>query len=419
MKHISLVALCVCASLGASAQASLLKQAKDAYGKGTTYEEAIAMIKPAFSNPETAELAETYYIPGEMAFKEYDEIFKLTTIAPSKYTAADSARMGRLLVDGYNYFVKALPLDSVPNEKGKVKPKYSKNIYNEFTNRVRDYRAGGIYLYNANDYSGAYDAWMIFGTLNADPVVKKKLESLNKLNPGVMPSDEEVSEIYYNAGLAAWQLNEFEKAYDAFMKAKALGYTKKQIYDYAMAVAQQGGHEDRVFALAQEALPIYGHEDPMYVRLILNHYIVNKENDKAFEIVNQALAAEPGNSQYLVYRGILSESNGDAAAAKTDYQAAVDANPRNAQALYYLGHIIYNEASELQDKGPSNPAENAAYFNSTVKPVLLEAVKYLEQSVDEEPADTRNDALRTLENAYYVLNDAQNLEYTQNRLKNL
>ncbi len=51
-----------------------------------------------------------------------------------------------------------------------------------------------------------------------------------------------------------------------------------------------------------------------------------------------------------------------------------------------------------------------------MKPVLLESIKYLENSVDEEPADTRLDALRTLQNAYYALNDNANYEYTQKRL---
>ena len=416
MKHISLAAICACAALGASAQTSLVKEAKDAYGKGKAYAEVITMITPAFTNPETSQNAETYYVPGEMSFKEYDELYKYTQIQPSKYNAADSARMGKMLVDGYNYFMKAFPLDSIPNEKGKVKPKFSKNMINTLVDHARDYRAGGVFLYNTNDYKGAYDAWMIYGTLPEIPEVHKKLESLNRMTPGMMPSDEEISEILYNAGLAAWQMNEFDKAYDAFMKAKAKGYNKKQVYDYAMAVAQQGGHEDKVFALAEEALPLYGKEDPMYVRLILNHYIVNKENDKAFEVVNQALAAEPANSQYLVFRGILFESNGDIDAAKKNYEDAVAADSRNAQALYYLGHALYNEASALSDKGPANPAESQKYFTDVVKPVLLESIKYLGNSVDEEPADTRLDALRTLQNAYYALNDNANYEYTQKRL---
>lgn len=419
MKQFSLAALCVCAALGASAQTALVKQAKDAYGKGTPYAEVITMITPAFTNPETANSAETYFVPGEIAFKEYDELYKFTSIQPSKYNAADSARMGRLLVDGYNYFMKAFPLDSIPNEKGKVKPKFSKKMIGTLVDNARAYRAGGVYLYNTGDYQGAYDAWIIYGTLPDVPEIHKKLESLNKMTPGMLPSDEEISEIFYNAGLAAWQMNAFDKAYDAFMRAKAKGYNKKQLYDYAMAVAQQGGHEDTVFALAQEALPLYGNEDPMYVRLILNHYIVNKENDKAFEVVNQALANEPQNSQYLVFRGILYESNGDAATAKQNYEQAVAANPHNAQALYYLGHAIYNEAGALSDKAPANPAESAKYFNDTVKPVLLQAIKYLEDSLYEEPADTRADALRTLENAYYALNDNVNYEYTQKRLKEL
>lgn len=419
MKHLSLVAICTLATFGMTAQTSLIKQAKDAYNKGTSYEEVITMITPAFTNPETAQLAETYYVPGELAFKEQEEVYKRMMIQPSKYNAADSARMGRLLIDGYNYFMQALPLDSLPDAKGKVKPKYSKNIINTLKNNVGSYQNGGVFLYNTGDYQGAYDAWMIYGKLLNNPEIYKKLESDNKITPGVLPTDEFVSEILFNAGIAAWQINEYDKAYDAFTAAKNKGYKKKQVYDYAMAVAQQGGHEDKVFELANEALPLYGSEDPMYVRLILNHYIVNKENEKAMEFVNKALENEPQNSQYLVFKGILLESDGDPKAAKEYYEKAVEADSRNAQALYYLGHALYNEASVLSDQAPASPAESAKYFNEKIKPVLLEAVKYLENSVDEEPADTRSDALRTLMNAYYALNDNANYEYTEKRLQDL
>lgn len=420
LKHLTLSALCLmAASVVASAQVALIKQAKDAYNKKTPYAEVIQIITPAFTNPETAQNAEAFYTAGEIAFKEFDHLQSMAMTMPGKYTLADSVQMGRLLLDAYNFYMQALPLDSLPNEKGKIKPKFSGKIYNDLTNHSADYRMGGIFLYNGKDYAGAYDAWVDYANIQDMPEVKKKLKGLASMNPGILPSDEEVSEILYNAGLAAWNLEEFQKAYDAFMMAKARGYNKKHIYDYGMAVAQQAGNEDAVFALAQEAQPLYGSEDPTYVRLILNHYIQNKESDKAYAIIEEALVAEPENSQYYVFRGILNEQKGDMTAAKEDYMKGVEVNPRNAQALYYVGHVLFNEAADLSDKAPANPRESQEYFNSTVRPVLLEAVKYLENSVDEEPADTRRDALRTLENAYYSLMDEQNLEYTRKRIEDL
>ena len=47
------------------------------------------------------------------------------------------------IVEAYNFYVKALPLDSVPNEKGKVKPVVSKKIVTSFgyTHSLRDLKA--------------------------------------------------------------------------------------------------------------------------------------------------------------------------------------------------------------------------------------------------------------------------------------
>ena len=167
MKKITILALglAVCASAGA--QTSVLKEAEQAMKGGKDAAAVMTIITPAFTNPETAQLAQTYYIPGKASFKDYDNLLGLKQFGKTK--DGDDVKMGKLLIQGYDMYVKALPLDSVPNEKGKVKPKYSKDIVSTIAGNFTDFTNAGADLYNAKDYDGAYRAWGIFNEIPQNP----------------------------------------------------------------------------------------------------------------------------------------------------------------------------------------------------------------------------------------------------------
>ncbi len=71
-------------------------------------------------NPETQNDARTYYIAGKIEFDAFDNATKAKMINPDDASAKGTV-MADELIQGYKYFMKALPLDSVPNEKGDVK----------------------------------------------------------------------------------------------------------------------------------------------------------------------------------------------------------------------------------------------------------------------------------------------------------
>ena len=70
MKKIILIGAGILAGLTASAQMSVVKEAEKAM-KSTddSYKPVVEIITPALTNPETAGLAQTWYIPGKAAFK--------------------------------------------------------------------------------------------------------------------------------------------------------------------------------------------------------------------------------------------------------------------------------------------------------------------------------------------------------------
>lgn len=407
MKKFSFLTLALATAFAASAQLTVVKEAERAMKGGQEAANVVAIITPALTNPETATLAQTWFIPGKAAFAEYDHLLGLKQF--NKLPEGGETKMGKLLVDGFGYYVKALPLDTVVDAKGKVKTKYSKEIVNTLAGHANDFTGSGADLYNAKDYDAAYEAWEIYSQLRDMPEVRKQMESSKTLQP-----DTIYGEIAFNQALAAWQTEKLENALNAFMKAKSFGYTKKPLYDYAIAVASQLKDDKAVLALAEEALPLYGKEDPMYMGQVVNYYLQNKQLDKAFNVINQAISMEPGNAQYYVIQGVLYENSEDKASAKASYAKAMELDPKNAQAVYNYGRQICEEAYTLSDNAPTRQDEYTEYFNGKIKPVFLQAAEILENAYNLDPDNA--DVLKYLENVYYNLNDEKMLQDVKKRM---
>jgi len=406
MKKLYFLALGILTAVCADAQMSVVKEAERAMKDEKSYQEVLDLITPAMSNPETSGYVLTWFVPGKAAYKQYDDLLALKQF--NKLPEGGAELMPKLLIYGYENFMKAYPLDSLPNEKGKIKPKYSKEMNNLIAGHYSDYVNAGVEFFNNKDYKNAYKAWGIFGRLSED-------EAFSKIIPNIQ-ADSIVGEIRYNQALAAWQDDNLDGALEAFMKAKDLGYQKKNLYDYAIAVATQAKKEDEVFNLAKEARGLYGKEEPQYLAYIINHYLQSKEFDQAFSIINEAIADEPNNAQYYVIQGILYENSERPDArvnAKASYKKGLDLDGSNAAALYNYGRQICEDAYALNDQAPAGE-EYEKYYNDKIRPLFLEAAGYLEDAYAADP--NNRDALKYLENVYYNLHDEQKLEYTTQRL---
>ena len=404
MKKIILLGATIMCGLGAFAQANVLKDAERAMKAKEPMKKVVEIVTPAFTNPETQSMSQTWYIPGKAAFNQYDELLGLEAFG--KLPEDGKVTMGQNLLDGYDYMMKALSLDSVPDAKGKIKTKYSKDIVNTLVGHYNDYNNNAINLWNIQDYKGAYKSWDIYLSMSAQPEKYKGIQ---------MPADTLLSEIAYNQALAAWQAQDPKASLECFIKSKNMGYNKKQVYDYAIAVASELGDSAALLSIANEAMPIYGDEDPTYLNFIINDYLIKQDYPNALKYINEAIAKNPTNADYYVVLGVIYETQGNAAAAKDAYNNALTADANNAKANYNFGRTLYNEAYTASDNGPSDASKINAYFESTVKPLLLESATYLEKAYQLDPENP--DPLKLLETVYYSLNDEAKLNDVQNRLK--
>ena len=112
------------------------------------------------------------------------------------------------LLNGYQEFLKALSLDSVPNAKGEIKPKFSKDIASKINGHFNDYfNAGGTFYNEKKFYPEAYEAFMIYGNMPSKSFASKEVKST---------PDSVLNTAFFNAGISAYAGNNLEAGANAF-----------------------------------------------------------------------------------------------------------------------------------------------------------------------------------------------------------
>ena len=359
MKKMILFAAAAIMAFGASAQMSLVKDLakKAASGNPQALMEVIQAIEPAFENPETANDVLTYFTYGKAAFGLYDEMYKMKLMQQP----VDDDLMNELLSSAYECYMEALPLDSVPeldkngapklNKDGskKIKTKYSKEIIGALTSHMGDIaNAGNVYLQASNWEKAAAS----FG--NYANIASSAFAIAN----GVAAPDSTLSQVRFFEGYSLYQIQKFAEAYDAFSKARKLGYTDNNIVD---------------FQTSSLANMVQGMLD-------------KNEYDKAFAFIDNALKADPMNGTLHDILGFTTELKDGVDAALPFYRKATEVDPNYANAFFDVGRCLYLQAQKIID---DNPNATNKELVPKIKPIYDEAIPFLEKATQLNPDDSK------------------------------
>lgn len=411
MKKFAILALGALVSICVAAQPvpQVLKDAEKAVKGAKTPEQVDKAIAPALNNPECAKMAMTYYVPGKQLFKMYDDIIGTEAITGQR--PADLAPlMPAMIINGFDYYTKALPLDSVPevDKKGnqKIKTKYSKEIINTLVGHLNDFDKMAVQSFNENDFANAYRGWGCYVTLATCPTFA---EAMGKM----MPADSTLAPVIYNQGLAAWQSEDYENAYKCWRKAIEKGYGDNETYDLTLAAADRWGNTEAVLemaAIADQAFP----DNFNYIGIIINQHIRDKNYDKALQVIDKAIAKNPNEAQYYVIKGVIYEQQDDLDNAYNLYKKAYELNPNSADAVSRFAFVTVQKALNAYNEAPADDAGfNQAFV--TIKPMLLESAALLEKAYELNNSDMIS--LQNLSQCYYLLNDNENYKRVQAIIK--
>ena len=143
MKKCVIIMAALTVSFNLASQHLLVDQAKKAITGLTmtvdSYDKAFNKLKPALSNDETRNQAETWALASRIKVEQYDKYMDNRRVGKK----IDAKAMGHSLLDAYEYSLTALKLDTIHilDKKGnyvidkkthrpRVRTKYSKDVLN-------------------------------------------------------------------------------------------------------------------------------------------------------------------------------------------------------------------------------------------------------------------------------------------------
>lgn len=322
MKKLLTMVLCLGAFLGVNAQKAVVDQASKMSGKEDKLEEARNLINEASKNPETSNDARTYYVGGKLEFDVYDKARTKQMINPQDQSV-DPLKMAEQVLNGYEIIVKALPLDSLPNEKGQIKPKYSKDILSRINSHYNDYfNAGSVFYSNKRFYPEAYRSFMIYGDLPKSAMADK----VTAATP-----DSVINTAYFNAGISAYGGNALKDAAAAFKKARLNGSENEQNYIYEIACWQYMAQNDstmentaknEIEEIALDGYKKFGTNQMLFLNNLINAWIQEQRYDDALGLINNQIAEDGTNPAIYGLRGFVYDRMDKDDESLADYRKA-------------------------------------------------------------------------------------------------
>ena len=399
MKKAVSIALCGLAIFSAGAQKANVEQAKKLCGKIDKISEARSLIKDAIQNPETSKDVLTYYTAGKIEWDAFDKEKGMLMINPNAEIDPDA--MGEQLINGFRYFVEMLPLDSIPNAKGQVKPKYSKEVLKGMRDKTNDFFEAGANFFNTKKYyPQAYDAFMIYGDMTDQPFFGTDVKA------PVIP-DTIRATAYFNAGLAAWSGNKVEEASVAFHKARKNNYTGPEANIYEIACWQNLAQNDstktdiavaKILDAAKDGFNKFGMTQPIFLNNMVNSMLNENLGPQALTEVNDAIAKYPDNAGLYGLRGYVYDRMEKEAEAEADYRKAADMPNVDFETLRTASRRIFRIGQ--QKWNAMEPGDTAT--RNEIKTKYFEAAKNLaERAKSLNPQDGEIDGI--LENINYTL----------------
>lgn len=340
----------VLACMGASAQKKNVDAAWKLVGKTDGLSESRKLIKEAMTNDQTKDQARTWFVGAMIEWGSYDADVRKREINPKDASVKDADMTAKLL-DGYRYLLKALPLDSLPDKKGRVKPKYTSQILAALDGKAYDlYRAGAISYAARKYYPQAYDGFMAAASLATDP----KMLRAQKLLP-----DSLRREIYYYAGLSAYGGNEPRRALRAFNRAEERGKDSAPLYLYSMAIWEKFARDsislreeaqDSLLAISTRGYKRHGIREPEFLSRMTQIYIATGQTDSIRSILDRQVQLTPEEWLPLGLRGWVNESVGRMDAAALDYKLAAEHPDMSAKMLMRGAHTLYRIAQSKKEQ---------------------------------------------------------------------
>ena len=355
------------------------------------FNEARALIKGAMENAETKDDAKTWYVAGLIE----DTQFSTENMKQILGQKPDEAVMYEALGNILPYFKESYRLDQLPNEKGKVKPKYTKNIKGTLNANILYYLNGGAYFFDQRNYKRAHDFFEQYLEIADLPFMKGEKAAARDSNFMI---------VQFYAAIAAMQMDNPQQAIKDLNRAKGTDYRRFDVYQslcyvYDQVLKDTVGLEKTL----EEGMKLFP-DSSYFLNNMINVYISTKRNEQAMQLLNTAISKSPNNPQLYFALGSLCEVGlKDEAKAEEAYKKALDLDPENPSNIFSVGRLYFNQGVSLLDKANSlNDQNQYKAEKAKAEAMLRKALPFFEKAHKLKPEE--REYMIGLRGIYYNLN---------------
>ena len=209
--------------------------------------------------------------------------------------------------------------------------------------------------------------------------------------------------IIFNAGLAAYNAKEFDKAIKYYGEAAEYGYNGARTYSLVANAYQQKKDTLGALEVLKKGFEKYPTDNGILTGMIQIYLDINKTDD-AMKYLDLAIEQDPTNATYYFAQGTLYEKLKNEKKAIESYQKAIDADSTFFNAHYNLGALYYNKGvKQIEVANSISPNENEKYQAELKKADVwfMKALPSMEECHKLKADD--NMTLESLKNLYYRL----------------
>ncbi len=394
----AILLLCGCNSY---AQIKNVRKAKARLNAETpNFVEARDAIEPALSDSITKTMADTWFTAGKIYYKLFDQEQKKEWNGAK----ADGELMAKSLANCYDSFVIADSLDQMPNDKGKVKPKFRKSITEMVKAMQNGFINSGSFYFKKQDYQSAI---RMFEYYLDYPNLKFWTEE-EKLG---YQKDTMIDEIQYYCGASASQDGDSKTAIKYF--TMLLDVYKPQEDMYQFLIYEYGRLKDSVNLLEMYKMGVQKFpQNPFYARSLINVYLNKNDLAEALIWIDKAIEEDSVNATLWDVKGRIYESQKNLEEAERCFLKAIEMDPDFEPALGNVGRIYYNRAVEELDR--VNAIRDDKIYRrekAKMKEVFEKPLPYMEKAHKFNPEE--RDYIIALRGIYYNLGKGYEKKYEE------
>ncbi|GBU08247.1 hypothetical protein AwDysgo_15780 [Bacteroidales bacterium] len=392
MRKLSLtLALCLVASLTFGQKKAVSAAKNELKSDKPNIEEARGLIKGAMEDPETKDDANTWYTAGLIDNKVFDTEKTKELIGQKP----NEELMYNALKAILPLFLKADELDNMPDEKGKIKLKFQKDIKAILNANRMYYINGGVFYFDQKNYAEAYDFFDQYVQIPTLSMFSKEKDEFLK--------DSVYVQIKFYKAIAASQIEDgSSKAIAAYEDMKNDGYKENEVYQYLCYEYEKEKDTENLMIVLKEGVQKFP-EESYYLLNLINQYIYTNQNEEAIAYLTRAIDQKPDDAQLYDVLGRIYENKKELPKAKECFEKALAINPDFVEAIGNLGRLYFNEGVESQSA--ANDISDNKLYNEAVqkaKSLFKAALPYFEKAHKIKPEE--KEYMVALRGIYYNLN---------------